>query len=126
MAILDQYGRTVCSRGLFPSPSHRPGENRPRPTLRPKTYENVTSYQREELVTYSRVIRAGIPNIDAALEMKANFAFGDSWHVTYKGTNKQWGRRMEAHINDEFYRDCNILGDAHDFHTTLKEFSFAM
>lgn len=125
-SLVDQYSRPISARGLFPSPSSAPNESRPRPLLRPNHYENLKPLERKELCDYAQVIYAGVPNINAAIKMKANFAFSDGWHVTYKGTNKNYGTRMEAHINEEFYRDCNVLGQEHDFRSTLKEYSTAM
>jgi hypothetical protein len=112
--------------GLYDTPSNRPNESRPRPLLRPHTFQNITSWQRWEMTNYSRVIRAGIPNIDAALMMKANFAFGRACHVRSKSSTQKWGELMAGHINDEFYHDCNILGPEHDFWTTLTEISAAL
>ena len=130
--ILDQYGQPARSRyptrapGLYDTPGNRPGESRPRPLLRPHTFQNITSWQRWELTNHSRVIRAGIPNIEAALEMKAGFCFGDACHIKSKSANKLWAGAAEEHINEVFYHDCNILGPEHDFHVTLTELSLAL
>ncbi len=124
--LVDQYGRTVSAGRLYPSPSSHARDSRPRPKVRPKIYENVTERDRQEQVAYASVIATRVPNIEAALGMKADFAVGDSWHVRYKGSNPAWGRRMEAYVNETYFRNCNLLGPTSDFHSTLKQLSLAL
>ncbi len=125
-SLVDQYGRTVSAGRLYPSPSSHARDSRPRPKVRPKIYENVTERDRQEQVAYASVIATRVPNIEAALGMKADFAVGDSWHVRYKGSNPAWGRRMEAYVNETYFRNCNLLGPTSDFHSTLKQLSLAL
>lgn len=124
--ILDQFGRPAVRGRLYPAPSSHPYDSRPRPQVKPKIYENVLPRDRWEQVQYSSVIASRVTNIEDALTKKAEFAVGDAWHVRYRGSNKPWGKRMMAFINETYYRTCNYLGEAHDFHSTLKQLSFAL
>ena len=130
--ILDWSGSPARRRypapfiGLYATPANRPGESRPRPLLRPHTLQNITSWQRWDLTNYSRVIRSGIPTIDAALRFKGNFCFGGACHIKHKSATKVWASLAEGHINEEFYHDCNKLGKEHDFWSTMTEISTAL
>ena len=121
MAILDWTGKPISSRGLYPLPLTHAQDSRPRPIVRAKIYENLSSRERWEQVNYAMVISSRVPGIDAALRMQADFSVGDAWHVQYNGVNSKWGEAMEQFINQIYYRDCNILGESHDFHSTLKQ-----
>ena len=120
--FVDQFGRpiTASRQKLYPSPGSHPQDNRPKPVVRAKIYENQSPFTRWEQVNYSRVIAAQVPGIDAALEMKASYAIGDAWHPVYHGDNATWGERMEELFTASYFRDCNILGPAHDWHATLR------
>lgn len=126
MAILDQYGKPIQTRALYPLPSAHPQDSRPRPIVRAKIYENQTVRERWEQVNYSMVIASRVPNIDAALTQQADYAVGDAWHVQYNGAAEAWGETMETFINEVYYRDCNVLGEVHDFHSTLKQLCRAL
>lgn len=119
--ILDWTGKPISARGLYPLPLTHAMDSRPRPIVRAKIYENLSSRERWEQVNYSMVIASKVPGIDAALNMQADFAVGDAWHVQYNGVNAVWGETMEQFINEVYYRDCNIMGGIHDFHASLKE-----
>src|ERR1035437_2266984 len=119
--ILDWTGKPISTRGLYPLPLTHAQDSRPRPIVRPKIYENISSRERWEQVNYAMVIASRVPTIDTALEMQGDFAVGDAWHVQYNGVNAKWGDALEKFINEVYYRDCNILGDIHDFHSTLKQ-----
>ena len=119
--ILDWTGKPVTSRGLYPLPLTHAQDSRPRPIVRAKIYENLSARERWEQVNYSMVIASRVTGIDAALKMQADFAVGDAWHVQYNGVLPNWGDVMEPFINEVYYRDCNIMGEAHDFHSTLKQ-----
>lgn len=124
--ILDRTGRPYSLPPLYPQPSYHKQDARPKQKPRAKIYQNVTARERDEIVDCSKTIAARVPNINAALKMKADNAVGDAWHVRYRGTNRAWGRRMMAYINETFYRDCNLLGRAHDFHTSLTVMSHVL
>jgi hypothetical protein len=132
MPILDQYGAPARNRypapfiGLYDTPANDPAKSRPRPLLRPHTFQNITSWQRWELTNYSRVIRSGIPNIEAALEFKGNFCFGGACHIKSKSSDKVFAGSVEDEINHQFYHNPNILGPEHDFWTMATELSVAL
>ena len=121
--ILDSYGRPYPAQKLYPSPPSNPTNSRPRPQVRQKIYENNTERDRNEQVNYSKILATKIPNIDAAITMKADFSVSDAWHVRYLGNNKKWGKQMMAWLNESYFRNCNILGQSHDFRTTLRSLS---
>ena len=118
--IVDQFGSRISSTTLYKTPSQRPSDNRPVARPRPKTFEAISAYQRREMVDVSRVIAAGVPNIDAALTIAGEFGVGDSWHVKSRSINKAWGKLRDTWINQFWYRDCNVRGKMYDFRTTLK------
>lgn len=125
--ILDWTGRPAQrSRGLYSTPSNNPAAWSTKPDIRQRTYENVTAWQRRDLINWSWGIYAKIPNIRAALKFKTNFACSDGCFVQYQGTNKPWGRRAEAFLNETYYANCNLAGENHDFHATLAEVSIAL
>ena len=119
--LLDWTGKPIKSRGLYPLPLTHPQDSRPRPIVRAKIYENQSARERWEQVNYSMVIASRVPAIKTALKQQANWAVGDAWHVSYNGVNEGWGEVMEQFINEVYYRDCNVLGKIHDFHSTLKQ-----
>ncbi len=118
--LVDQFGRAIGTRNLYPSPSSHPYDNRPKPVVRSKIYENQTPYTRWEQVNYSKVLSTQVTGIDAALGMKAKYAIGDAWHIVYHGDNAAWGERMEELFHQSYFQNCNVLGGAHDWHSTLR------
>ena len=125
--ICNPYSRRYTrSTGLFKSPSDNLVQTRMRPLLRKRTFENITPYQRQDLINWSWGIYGKIPNLRAALKFKTNFACSDGCYVEYHGANKPWGRAMESSINEIYYGDCNLQGLNHDFHATLAEVSIAL
>ena len=123
--LVDQYGKALGTRNLYPSPSSHPMDNRPKPIVRSKIYENQTPYTRWEQVNYSKVLSTQVTGIDAALEMKANYTVGDAWHIVYHGTNTAWGDRLEEFFHQCYYQNCNLIGEAHDWRSTLRSLARA-
>jgi len=119
--ILDWTGKPIKSRGLYPLPLTHAQDSRPRPIVRAKIYENQSARERWEQVNYSMVISSRVPAIDTALKQQAYFAVGDAWHLDYNGVNEAWGEQMEHWINEVYARDCNVMGEIHDFHSTMKQ-----
>lgn len=72
-----------------------------------------------ELVNYSRQLRAQIDTLDAAIEAKNNWAFGDAWDAHYTGQNRKWGDAFEDFINNVWMPNCNIRGPLYGFKTTM-------
>lgn len=124
--LYDQFGRKVGTRNLYPSPSSHPQDNRPRPIVRSKIYENQTPYTRWEQVNYSKILSAQVTGIDAALEMKSCYSVGDAWHIVYHGNNQAWGDRMEEFFHQAYFGNCNQIGSEHDWHSTLRSLSRAL
>jgi hypothetical protein len=116
--ILDPNGRPV-SWFLYPSPRANPRANKPRPWLSPSTKVNVSSYDRKELVNYSRVLRATVDVLDAAIEAKNSWAFGDAWDAHYTGVNRKWGDEFEDIINNQWMPNCNVRGPQYSFKTSM-------
>lgn len=123
--LVDQYGRALGTRNLYPSPSSHPLDTRPKPIVRSKIYENQTPYTRWEQVNYSKVLSTQVPGIDAALAMKSAYAIGDAWHIVYHGEDTAWGDRMEEFFHCCYYQNCNAIGETHDWHSTLRTLSRA-
>lgn len=120
----DNARLAVAPNTLYRTPSQSMGDQRPRPTPRAKTYEAVTSWQRREMVDVSRIIAAGVTNIDTALIQAGEFSIGDSWHMKYRGTNKAWGARRDEWFNTIYARDCNTRGKMNDWRSTLRQLNW--
>ena len=109
---------------LYKTPSQSRGDFRPISKPRAKTYEAVTAWQRREMVDVSRVIAAGVTNIDAALIQAGEFSVGDSWHIKYRGVNKGWGKKRDEWFNFTYARNCNARGPVNDWHSSLRQFNW--
>jgi hypothetical protein len=116
--IVDAYGRK-----LYPAPAHRPNESRPQPQLKPHTHQNVTSRDRWELTNQSRALYGSNNLIAAAIDERAKFAFANGCFIRSQSKDSNFAQALESEINEVFYRDPNVLGDAHDMHSTLQNFS---
>lgn len=120
-AICDQWGRTLSAgRNLYPSPMSHPYDNRPKPVVRAKIYENQTPFTRWEQVNFSKVLSTRLTGIDAALGMKAKYSVGEAWHICYQGTNEAWGMKLEELFHECYYQNCNQIGPCQDWHSTLR------
>jgi hypothetical protein len=109
---------------LYKTPSQYGGDFRAIAKPRPKTYEAVSAWQRREMVDVSRVIAAGVPNIDTALIQAGEFSVGDAWQIKYRGTNKGWGKKRDDWFNQTFSRDCNLRGRMNDWRSSLRQFNW--
>lgn len=118
------YSREASSNTLYKTPSQFGGDFRPSARPRAKTYEAVSAWQRREMVDVSRVIAAGVPNIDTALTQAGEFTVGDSWHIKYRGTNKAWGKKRDEWFNQTFARDCNLRGPQNDWRSSLRQLNW--
>lgn len=105
---------------LYPSPRTNPRTYRPRPWLAPSTRQNVDSFDRMELVNYSRQLRAQIDVLDAAVRQKNSWAFGDAWDPHYGGTNKEWGKVAARWLNEVWMPNCNVRGPQYGFKTSMR------
>ena len=121
--LVDAYGRPL-SNTLYKTPSQRSGDFRPVPHPRPKTYEAVSAWQRREMVDVSRVIAAGVPNIDTALLQAGEFSIGDSWHIKSRGGNKGWSKKRDEWFNCTYARNCNANGTMNDWRSTLRQLNW--
>lgn len=119
--LVDRYGQPLSRGSLYPAPSAHAYDNRPKPQVRTKIYENQDARTRAEQVNYSMTIST-VTGIDAALGMKAKYTVGDAWHVNYLGDNPAWGEQMELLFQETYFANCNVVGPAHDWHATLREF----
>ena len=122
--LVDRYGRAVSSNTLYRTPSQAGADFRPVARPRAKTYEAVSSWQRREMVDVSRVIAAGVPNIDTALTQAGEFSVGDSWHVKSRSKNKAWGKQRDEWFNKFYARDCNARGRMNDWRSTLRQLNW--
>jgi hypothetical protein len=105
---------------LYPSPSTNPRAYRPRHWLSPDTKQNVSSYDRWELVNTSRQLFAQIDELWTAIDSKNNWALGDAWDAHYTGADPAWGEEMENFINVQWMPNANVRGPQYGFKTSLK------
>ncbi len=125
--LVDQYGRSIRTGSintLYRTPSQSRDSVRPRPIPRAKTYEAVSAWQRREMVDVSRVIAAGVPNINTALIQAGEFSIGDSWHIKYRGTNKAWGKKRDHWFNTDYRMHGNGRSDQNDWCSTLRQMNW--
>jgi len=123
--LVDQYGNAIApANTLYKTPSQFRGDMRPISKPRAKTYEAVTAWQRREMVDVSRVIAAGVPNIDTALTQAGEFSIGDSWHIKSRSTAKGWGKKRDEWFNETFARDCNLRGTQNDWRSSLRQLNW--
>lgn len=118
LTICDPYGRK-----LYPVPAHRPRESRPQPRLRPQTHQNVNAKDRWELTNQSRALYGAVDLISTAIDERAKFAFANGCFIKSHSQDEAFAEALENEINEAFYRDPNLLGDTHDMHTMLQNFS---
>ena len=119
----DRHGNYYY-QGLYSTPSIT--EGRQKPFLRMRSFENVTPWQRRDLINYCWGMYAKISNVRGAIHFKTDFACSDGCFVEHRSTNKVWGKATEEFLNEVYYADCNLQGTNHDFHTTLSEISIAL
>ena len=117
-AILGPNGQPV-SYFLYPSPRHDLKSYRRRYWLSADMKTNVSSYDRWELVNYSRQLRAQIDILDTAIRQKNGWAFGDAWDPHYVGRNTKWGQEAEEFLRLQFYPSCNLRGPLYHFKKSL-------
>lgn len=117
--ILGPNGQPV-SYYLYPSPRANPKSYRPRHWLSADTKSNVSSYDRWEMVNYSRQVFAQIDTLWTAVDSKNNWAVGDAWDAHYTGTNRAWGEAFENFINHVWMPNANVRGPQYDFKRSLK------
>lgn len=117
-AILGADGRPV-NYFLYPSPRQNMRSYKPRAWLSTDTKVNVSEGDRYELVNYSRQLFAQIDVLSAAVNQRANWAFGDAWDYHYAGENQKWGAEAENFINCQWMPNCNIRGPQYDFKTSM-------
>jgi len=104
---------------LYPSPRHNARSYKPRPWLSNDTKLNISSYDRMELVNYSRQLRAQIDLLDTAITQKNSWAFGDAWDAHYTGQDKSWGKVAGDWLNNVWMPNCNVRGPLYDFKTSM-------
>src|ERR1051326_691381 len=118
-AILDRTGQPV-SYFLYPSPRWDLKSFKRRYWLSADMKTNVSSYDRWELVNYSRQLRAQINELDTAIEQKNSWCFGDAWDAHYTGRNAKWGEEAEEFLRLQFYPNCNLRGPLYHFKKSLE------
>ncbi len=111
-------------QGLYATPTVT--EGRQKPFLRMRSFENVTPWQRRDLINWCWGIYAKISNVRGAIHFKTDFACSDGCFVEHRSANKVWGKATEQFLNEIYYANCNVQGEQHDFHTTLGEVSIAL
>jgi hypothetical protein len=108
------------SYALYQTPRHNPKAYKPRLWLSNDTKSNVTSYDRMELVNYSRQLFAQIDVLATAIYQKNNWAFGDAWDAHYTGEDVEWAKRAKDFLDFQFYPYCNRRGPQFDLRTSMR------
>lgn len=123
--IVDRNGRPMAFF-LYPSPRTNLKSYKPRYYLSNDTRSNVGSYDRWELVNYSRQLFAQIPEVGGAIRQKNQYAFGDAWDAHYMGKSTKWGEEAAEFLKELFYPNANLRGQPYDFKTSLRVSGMAM
>lgn len=120
--LLGPNGKPLSFGGLYQAPRHtsNPRGYRPRAWLGKDTKQNVGSYDRMELVDYSRQLMSQIDVLGTAVWQKNNWAFGSSWDAHYHGTNKKWSEPAKEFLQYQFYPFCNVRGPLYDLRTSMR------
>lgn len=92
---------------------------KPRYWLSTDTKVNVSEGDRYELVNYARQLFAQVDVLNAAVNQRADWAFGDAWDYHYAGEDPEWGAEAENFVNCQFFPNCNIRGPQYDWKTSL-------
>lgn len=124
-ALVDQHGRPVSSYGTYGRGVYRTPNNvrtsdkpRPRPCLSAEMRKNLTSYDRRQLIDFSRILKATNTLIKGAISQKNMWAFGD-WSFKYIGENAAWGQEATEYLKNTTMPFCNPRGKNYDFNQTL-------
>ena len=104
---------------LYPSPRWNLKQYKPRYWLGADIKDNVSEYDRSELVNYSRQLFAQIGNLSTAIKQKNSWAFSDAWHPHYTGQNKAWGEEAGEFLRHQFYPMCNLRGPQYDLRRSM-------
>jgi hypothetical protein len=115
--ILGPNGRPA-STYLYPSPRANSRAYKPRYWLGRNTRDNLTEYDLNELINYSRQLVSQIGDLGTAIEQKNAWAFLDSWDPQFKGMNSGWGERTEDWLQSVLYPNCNLRGPLYHFRQT--------
>lgn len=75
----------------------------------------VTEYDRWELMNFSRQLFAGLGNVSAAIQQRAQRVVGEYFHAQYHGEDKAWGDQAEEWLEHVFYPNCDLRGQPYDF-----------
>lgn len=109
------------SLGLYPSlrTSNHARQYRPRATLPRDTRQQITAYDRAELLNLSRQLFAQLGNLGTAIRDKNAWAFGDAWDPHYTGNNEAWGTAATNFLTKQFFPNCDRHG-RYNWKTLLK------
>lgn len=86
------------------------------------TEQTFNGYDRQQKVALSRMLFAQMPVLSSTLDFKTELVVGDSYWFNYAGTDENFKKAVEPWINNVWYNNCNVLGNAYDFRTCLRLF----
>jgi hypothetical protein len=96
-------------QGLYTTPTIT--EGRQKPFLRMRSFENVTPWQRRDLINWCWGIYSKISNVRGAIHFKTDFACSDGCYVEHRSANKAFGDAVEQFLNEVYYPDCNLQAE---------------
>ena len=112
---------------LYPSPSLKPKNYRPRYYTSDDTYKKVTSYDRWDYMNLGRSLFGGCPDLGGALLSKASWCVGPgSFQPIFTGKNQEWGNAAEKWLTEQFYPLCSVMGSNYPFTEMLRISSLAL
>jgi capsid protein len=71
------------------------------------------------LVSDSRKLFCNLGPAKGAICDKATYSVGRAWNAEFTGSNKEWGRKAEKWVNEEWYPMADVRGAPFDFKTDL-------
>lgn len=88
------------------------------PQVAKDTRQNLTDWGWTQLVSASRSMCANFAPIGEAISQMANYAVGRGFNVQFRGSDKAWGEKMEAAL-EQWDKIADIKGHPNDFRSSL-------
>lgn len=109
------------SWGFYPTPRYS-GQDyyRPRPFMAQTSPKGgLSAFDRWEIMIFGKQLFSQLGHCAAAVLQKNSWAVGEGWDPVFIGNNESWGEEVGIWLREQWYPNCNVLGEVFDFKTTL-------
>jgi hypothetical protein len=111
----------------FLEPTQGSFSRRPTMPAQPRSINReIDLSTRNKIVAASRKLWQGNGVLKGAIGDKAMYAVGSAWIPTYHGKDREWGKRAQEWLVQEWFPVCDIRGGIYDFRTALYSDSVAV